>query len=68
MAEPRTLTIPLDRRREAERRKYVKLASASYLDELPDKGNEFGQAFRDREMEARLLKIAHSPRQGAALV
>jgi SAM-dependent methyltransferase len=29
MAEPRTLTIPLDRRREAERRKYVKLASSS---------------------------------------
>jgi hypothetical protein len=29
MAEPRTLTIPLDQRREAERRKYLKLASSS---------------------------------------
>jgi SAM-dependent methyltransferase len=29
MAEPRTLTTPLEQRREAERRKYVKLASSS---------------------------------------
>ena len=29
MAEPRTLTASLDQRREAERRKYLKLASAS---------------------------------------
>jgi fumarate hydratase class I len=45
--------------------KYVKLASARYLDELPDKGNEFGQAFRDRELEAKLLKIAQETGIGA---
>ncbi len=36
--------------------KTVKLASARFLDGLPDKGNEHGQAFRDREMEEKLLK------------
>ncbi|MEX0332744.1 MAG: fumarate hydratase [Puniceicoccaceae bacterium] len=45
--------------------KYVKLASARYLDELPEKGNEFGQAFRDRELEAKLLKIAQQTGIGA---
>jgi len=32
--------------------KTVKLASARYLDGLPTQGGEFGQAFRDTEMEA----------------
>jgi fumarate hydratase class I len=45
--------------------KMVKLASTKYLDSLPDKGNEFGQAFRDRELEAKLLKIAQQTGIGA---
>ncbi|MBL7226334.1 MAG: fumarate hydratase [Desulfobacteraceae bacterium] len=36
--------------------KTVKLATAGYLDPLPSTGNEWGQAFRDRELEERLLK------------
>jgi len=35
--------------------KTVKLASAGYLDGLPTTGNAAGRAFRDLEMEARLL-------------
>jgi fumarate hydratase class I len=38
--------------------KTVKLASAGYLDSLPTTGNEGGQAFRDLEMETKLLKAA----------
>ncbi len=38
--------------------KTVKLASAKYLDNLPESGNEGGRAFRDKEMEARVLKAA----------
>ncbi len=38
--------------------KTVKLATAGYLDHLPAAGNEGGQAFRDLEMEARLLEAA----------
>ncbi|HQN84614.1 MAG TPA: fumarate hydratase, partial [Tenuifilaceae bacterium] len=34
--------------------KTVKLASAKYLDNLPVKGNEFGQAFRDLELEEKI--------------
>ncbi|MGC9451143.1 MAG: fumarate hydratase [Oceanipulchritudo sp.] len=45
--------------------KTVKLASTKYLDTLPDKGNEFGQAFRDREMEEKLLKAAQASGIGA---
>ncbi|WP_436416442.1 class I fumarate hydratase FumA [Petrimonas sp.] len=37
--------------------KTVKLASTKYYDNLPTEGNEFGQAFRDVEMEEK-LKIA----------
>ena len=33
--------------------KTAKLASARYLDSLPDDGNELGRGFRDRELEAR---------------
>ncbi len=38
--------------------KTVKLASAHALDDLPTSGNELGRAFRDREMEAEVFKIA----------
>ena len=45
--------------------KTVKLASAGYLDNLPTSGNEGGQAFRDLEMEAKLLTAAQSCGIGA---
>ena len=45
--------------------KTVKLASTKYLDELPTRGNEGGQAFRDLAWEARLLKIAQKLGIGA---
>ncbi len=45
--------------------KAVKLASAKYYDELPTKGNEHGQAFRDLELEARLLEEANKLGIGA---
>lgn len=45
--------------------KTVKLASAKYYDGLPTKGNEGGQAFRDLEMEAKLLKAAQELGLGA---
>ncbi len=38
--------------------KVVKLTSTGYLDGLPTEGNEHGQAFRDPELEAQLLKRA----------
>ena len=38
--------------------KTVKLASAKYLDTLPARGNELGQAFRDVELEAKVLQAA----------
>lgn len=37
--------------------KTVKLASARYLDTLPTKGNEFGQAFRDLGLEEKVLEM-----------
>jgi fumarate hydratase class I len=37
--------------------KTVKLASARYYDNLPTKGNEHGQAFRDLELEAEVLAM-----------
>jgi fumarate hydratase class I len=37
--------------------KTVKLASAGYFDHLPTSGNEGGRAFRDRELEEKLLKL-----------
>lgn len=43
----------------------VKLASAHYYDTLPTIGNEFGRAFRDVELEARLLDEAHHIGLGA---
>ncbi|GAB6012447.1 fumarate hydratase [Viscerimonas tarda] len=45
--------------------KTVKLASAKYYDNLPASGNEGGQAFRDIELEARLLKAAQDLGLGA---
>ncbi|MDD2490855.1 MAG: fumarate hydratase [Bacteroidales bacterium] len=45
--------------------KTVKLASAKYLDELPKNGGEEGHAFRDLEMEAKLLKAAQTFGMGA---
>ena len=45
--------------------KTVKLASTKYYDELPSEGNEFGQAFRDLDMEAKILKAAQVSGYGA---
>lgn len=45
--------------------KTVKLASAKYYDNLPTVGNEYGQAFRDIELEDRLLKAAQEIGLGA---
>jgi len=45
--------------------KNVKLASTKYYDELPTEGNEHGQAFRDIEMEEKLLKAAQKLGYGA---
>ena len=36
--------------------KAVKLASAKYLDTLPDQGSETGHAFRDKDLEEKVLK------------
>ncbi|MBK1792154.1 fumarate hydratase [Persicirhabdus sediminis] len=45
--------------------KTVKLASTRYYDELPDGGNEHGQAFRDEELEEELLMAAREIGIGA---
>lgn len=45
--------------------KTVKLASTKYYDELPTTGNELGQAFRDTDMEAKILKAAQEFGMGA---
>jgi fumarate hydratase class I len=45
--------------------KTVKLASAKYLDALPTSGNEQGRAFRDLELEQKVLKIAQQSGVGA---
>ena len=45
--------------------KTVKLASVKYLDNLPTKGNANGQAFRDLEWEARVLKMTQEMGIGA---
>ena len=45
--------------------KVVKLASTKYYDELPTEGNELGQAFRDVELEDRLLTAAQKLGLGA---
>ena len=45
--------------------KTVKLATARYLDDLPTSGNDHGQAFRDIELEEKLLKAAQELGIGA---
>ena len=45
--------------------KTVKLASAKYYDNLPTKGNDGGQAFRDIELEKKILKAAQDSGIGA---
>ena len=45
--------------------KTVKLASTRYLDKLPTAGNEYGQAFRDLELEKELLALSREIGIGA---
>ena len=45
--------------------KTAKLASARFLDTLPTEGNEYGQAFRDLDMEARVLQMSQEIGIGA---
>ena len=45
--------------------KLAKLASTRYLDSLPTQGNEYGQAFRDLELEAEVLKLSQEIGIGA---
>ena len=45
--------------------KTVKLASTKYYDELPTTGNELGRAFRDVELEAKMLRAAQESGYGA---
>lgn len=45
--------------------KTVKLATTGYLDGLPTTGNDGGQAFRDLEMEEKVLKAAYKSGYGA---
>ena len=45
--------------------KTVKLASTRYLDSLPTTGNADGRAFRDRELEEQVLKLAQKTGIGA---
>jgi fumarate hydratase class I len=45
--------------------KTVKLASTGYLDTLPDEGNRLGQAFRDHQLEAKVMELARKSGIGA---
>lgn len=45
--------------------KAVKMASTKYYDALPTSGNAHGRAFRDLELEEKLLKAAHELGIGA---
>ena len=45
--------------------KTVKLATAGYLDALPVTGNEHGRAFRDKELEAAVLRMSRDLGLGA---
>ena len=45
--------------------KTVKLASAGYLDHLPRQGNALGQAFRDLELEEKVMELARRSGIGA---
>src|SRR5258708_5988037 len=45
--------------------KTLKLATTKYLDRLPTTGNEQGRAFRDLELEARVLQLTRQSGVGA---
>ncbi|RPI74888.1 MAG: fumarate hydratase [Desulfobacteraceae bacterium] len=45
--------------------KVLKLATAGYLDSLPETGNEGGQGFRDKKLEEQLLKMSQASNIGA---
>ena len=45
--------------------KTAKLASARYLDTLPNEGNEHGRGFRDIELEQKILELAQKTGIGA---
>jgi len=45
--------------------KMVKLASAHYLDTLPDHGDQYGRAFRDHALEHQVLKLTRNLGIGA---
>jgi fumarate hydratase class I len=45
--------------------KTAKMASTKYLDALPLQGNEFGQGFRDLELEAEFLRVSQESGIGA---
>jgi fumarate hydratase, class I len=45
--------------------KTVKLASCRYLDSLPAAGNSYGQAYRDRDFEAEVLRLTRNLGIGA---
>jgi fumarate hydratase, class I len=45
--------------------KTVKLATTGYLDHLPTTGNAHGRAFRDTEMEEKMLQAAYKSGYGA---
>jgi len=45
--------------------KTVKLASTKYLDTLPTEGNKHGRAFRDLELEKKILELAQKTSIGA---
>ena len=45
--------------------KTVKLATAGYLDQLPDSGNEWGRAFRDKDLERRMFRRSEELGLGA---
>ena len=45
--------------------KTAKMASTKYLDALPFEGNEFGQGFRDIELEAEFLRVSQESGIGA---
>lgn len=45
--------------------KTAKMASTKYLDALPFEGNEFGQGFRDVELEAEFLRVSQESGIGA---
>jgi fumarate hydratase class I len=45
--------------------KTVKLATTGYLDHLPTTGNAYGRAFRDTQMEGKMLEAAYKSGYGA---